>query len=67
MIVEELKSVNDYVKKTYKHLPLFLIAHALGSIFAKAYAIKYSETIDGLILSSFIEFNKLNLLVNNLW
>ncbi|WP_434341860.1 alpha/beta hydrolase [Mycoplasma putrefaciens] len=67
LIIEELKSVNDYVKKTYKHLPLFLIAHALGSIFAKAYAIKYSETIDGLILSSFIEFNKLNLLVNNLW
>ncbi|MDQ0567484.1 alpha/beta hydrolase [Mycoplasma yeatsii] len=66
LVVEDLKSVNNFIKKTYKHLPLYLVGHSLATVFAKAYAIKYSETIDGLIFSSFIEFNLASLLSNNL-
>lgn len=57
IIIEDFKEVNHFIKKQYK-LPIFMFSHSITCVFSKAYAIKYSETINGLILSNFIQFNK---------
>ncbi|WP_031543327.1 alpha/beta fold hydrolase [Mesoplasma photuris] len=54
-IVDDLKVVNTYIKKTYVGLPVFMMGHSMGSFMARTYAIKYSQTITGLILSGTAE------------
>ncbi|WFQ91966.1 hypothetical protein MFERI14815_00581 [Mycoplasma feriruminatoris] len=61
IIIEDLKEVNHFIKKQYK-LPIFMFSHSTGCVFSKAYSIKYSETINGLILSNHIQFNKIELI-----
>ncbi|ABC01242.1 hypothetical protein [Mycoplasma capricolum] len=55
--LEDLKEVNHFIKKQYK-LPIFMFSHSIACVFSKAYSIKYSETINGLILSNYLELNK---------
>ncbi|WP_434343387.1 phospholipase [Mycoplasma sp. 06067-C1-B144P-99-0482-3] len=55
--LEDLKEINHFIKKQYK-LPIFMFSHSVYCAFSKAYSIKYSETIDGLILSNYLELNK---------
>ncbi|WP_026389618.1 alpha/beta fold hydrolase [[Acholeplasma] multilocale] len=54
-IVDDLKVVNNYIKKTWPDLPVFMLGHSMGSFMARTYAIKYSESITGLILSGTAE------------
>ncbi|PPE04086.1 alpha/beta fold hydrolase [Williamsoniiplasma lucivorax] len=49
-IVNDEKLVNDYIQKKYQNLPIFMLGHSMGSFMARTYAIKYSETINGLIV-----------------
>ncbi|ATZ17573.1 lysophospholipase [Williamsoniiplasma luminosum] len=49
-IVNDEKLVNDYIRKKHQGLPIFMLGHSMGSFMARTYAIKYSETIDGLII-----------------
>lgn len=50
-IVEDEKMITDFIKKEYIGLPLFIIAHSFGSFIGQEYIIKYSNEIDGIILS----------------
>lgn len=47
----DLKRMNDILRERYPLLPVILYGHSMGSFFARWYAARYPETIDGLILS----------------
>ncbi|WFQ90500.1 lysophospholipase [Mycoplasma feriruminatoris] len=50
-LVEDQLLVNQYIKTHYSDLPIYMFGHSMGSFVARSYAIKYSDTIKGLILS----------------
>ncbi|WP_027062934.1 alpha/beta fold hydrolase [Mesoplasma seiffertii] len=58
LIVDDLKVVNAYIKRNWQGLPIFMLGHSMGSFMARTYAIKYSESITGLILSGTAEMPK---------
>lgn len=47
----DLKKMNDILRERYPLLPIILYGHSMGSFFARWYASRYPDTIDGLILS----------------
>jgi len=49
--------VNDYIEKNFPDLPVFMLGHSMGSFMARNFAIKYSQRIDGLILSGTTDYN----------
>ncbi|PPE06196.1 alpha/beta fold hydrolase [Mesoplasma corruscae] len=49
--IEDLRTVNTYIRREYMDLPIFMLGQTIGTDFSLAYAIKYCETISGLILS----------------
>lgn len=49
-IIHDEKMVNDYIRKTWPTLPIFMLGHSMGSFMARTYAIKHSKTIQGLII-----------------
>ncbi|AUM62960.1 alpha/beta fold hydrolase [Spiroplasma monobiae] len=51
ILVQDLKVINDYVKETYKNKKIVMMGHSMGSFLARHYAIDYSNTINGLVLS----------------
>ena len=50
-IVEDEKIISDFIKKKHKELPLYIFSHSFGSFIGQEYIIRYSNTIDGIILS----------------
>ncbi len=47
----DLKRMNTLLSDRYPLLPIILYGHSMGSFFARWYAERYSDTIDGLIIS----------------
>ena len=47
----DLKKMNDILRERYPLLPIILYGYSMGSCFARWYASRYPDTIDGLILS----------------
>ena len=47
----DLKKMNDILREKYPLLPIILYGHSMGSFFARWYASRYPDTIDGLIIS----------------
>ena len=47
----DLKKMNAILREKYPLLPIILYGHSMGSFFARWYAERYSNTIDGLIIS----------------
>lgn len=56
-IVDDELVVNDYIEKNFPDLPVFMLGHSMGSFMARNFAIKYSQRIDGLILSGTTDYN----------
>ena len=50
-IVEDEKSISDLIRKNHKDLPLYVFAHSFGSFIGQEYITRYSNEIDGIILS----------------
>lgn len=50
-IVEDLRRVSDYAKNLYPKLPLYLIAHSMGTLVARVYLKSYDYLPDGVFLS----------------
>ncbi|QHX36976.1 alpha/beta fold hydrolase [Spiroplasma sp. BIUS-1] len=51
LLVTDLKLINEYIKENYKVEKTVMMGHSMGSFLARNYAIDYSESIDGLVLS----------------
>jgi len=49
-LVEDIELINQYIKKQYPQLPLYLFGHSMGSLAVRAYTKKYDDHIDGLIV-----------------
>ncbi len=49
-VIDDLKRMNDVIRREIKDVPVVLLGHSMGSFISRLYAIKYSETIDGLII-----------------
>ncbi|MGL6105738.1 alpha/beta hydrolase [Romboutsia sp.] len=50
-IVEDLKELTTIIKDEHKDLPVFLFSHSMGSFAAQRYITKYSNLINGVVLS----------------
>lgn len=50
-VIEDLRTVNTFIRRKYPDLPIFMLGQTIGGDISLAYAIKYCETINGLILS----------------
>lgn len=47
----DLKKMNGILRERYPLIPIILYGHSMGSFFARWYASRYPDTIDGLIIS----------------
>lgn len=50
-LVEDQKKVNDYIKKHYKGLPIYMFSHSMGTLISRNYLKKYDNTIEKIIFS----------------
>ncbi|MGL4345349.1 MAG: lysophospholipase [Cellulosilyticaceae bacterium] len=50
-LVEDCYQINQGIKEIHKDKKIVMLGHSMGSFIARHYAILYSETIDGLILT----------------
>ncbi|MFZ3576679.1 alpha/beta hydrolase [Virgibacillus sp. DJP39] len=50
-VTNDLYEVTLEIKKEYPDIPLFILGHSMGSFLARAYVQRYSQDIDGVILS----------------
>ncbi|MDD4851016.1 MAG: alpha/beta fold hydrolase [Gemmiger sp.] len=50
-VLEDLKAMNEQLHSRYPALPVVLYGHSMGSFFARWYAERYPQSIDGLVLS----------------
>ncbi len=49
-VLEDLHTMTNIIKEQYKDIPFFLIGHSMGSFFARLYAYRYPEELNGLML-----------------
>ncbi|MDP1873105.1 lysophospholipase [Phenylobacterium sp.] len=56
LIVEDLRALTDLAREANPGLPLVLMGHSLGSMFAQAYVFDHADAIDGLVLSGTAAF-----------
>lgn len=50
-IVEDERNILEIIRKSYKDLPLYIFAHSFGSFIGQEFIIRYSNVIQGIILS----------------
>lgn len=48
-LIDDLYKMNCFAKKTVGDLPTVLLGHSMGSFLARAYVLKYPESLDGVI------------------
>lgn len=51
VMVEDLHRVVQYVKKHHPDLPYYVLGHSMGAYITRLYLDKYSDEIDGVLLS----------------
>lgn len=49
-VIDDVKKMNDLIRQEFPGLPVVLLGHSMGSFIARLYAVKYAESIDGLII-----------------
>ena len=49
-VIDDVYKMNRLLREEYPNLPLVLLGHSMGSFIARLYAVKYSDSIDGLII-----------------
>ena len=49
-LIEDVKKMNQLVRKRYPYEPLFLLGHSMGSLIVRNYIAKYGEGIVGVML-----------------
>lgn len=61
-VVADIKTVNDFIKKSYPEKKITLLGHSWGSFLVRAYVSLNPETMDGIILSGTSWQTKINLI-----
>ncbi len=57
-IVRDQMLVTRFIKKRYPGLPLFMLGHSLGSLFARCYLQQHDNEIDKLIMSGTVCYKR---------
>ena len=55
VLVKDLGSMVEIIRKRFRHLPLFVFGHSLGSFVLRAYMASHKDTLDGAIISGTCE------------
>ena len=50
LVIDDLKKMNVILHGEYPDLPIVMLGHSMGSFLARLYAVKYPDTISGLII-----------------
>ena len=50
LVIEDMYSMNKYLRETYPTLPLILFGHSMGSFLSRLYAARYPHTVKGLVI-----------------
>lgn len=61
-LVDDMKTVTDWVHSEYPDMPLYLLGHSMGSLAARTYVKEYDSLIDGLFLCGSPSYNPLAVL-----
>lgn len=49
-VIDDVKKMNDLIRREIPGVPVVLLGHSMGSFISRLYAVKYPESIDGLII-----------------
>ena len=49
-VIDDVKRMNDLIRKEFPGVPVVLLGHSMGSFIARLYAVDYEDSIDGLII-----------------
>ena len=49
-VINDVKKMNDLIRKEIPDAPVVLLGHSMGSFISRLYALKYRDSIDGLII-----------------
>ena len=49
-VIDDLHTMNGELRKRYPGKPVILLGHSMGSFLARLYAVKYPESLDGIII-----------------
>ena len=50
LVIEDMHSMNRYLRDTYPTLPLILFGHSMGSFLSRLYVVKYPHTVRGIVI-----------------
>lgn len=50
LVIDDVYKMNRLLRERYPHLPIVLMGHSMGSFVARLYAVRYPESISGLII-----------------
>lgn len=53
LLIEDMQAIKDYIKKTYKNLPIILFAHSMGTITSRALLQTDSKEYSKVVLSGY--------------
>lgn len=51
LLLQDARDLMNEMKEAYPHTPYFILGHSMGSFLAREFALRYSQDMDGLILS----------------
>ena len=49
-VIDDVKKMNEILREEFNGVPLVLLGHSMGSFISRIYAVKYKDSIDGLII-----------------
>lgn len=49
-VIDDVKEMNDLIRKELPDLPVILLGHSMGSFISRLYSVRYPDSIDGLII-----------------
>ena len=49
-VIDDVKRMNDLIRKEFPGVPVILLGHSMGSFIARLYALNYGNSVDGLII-----------------
>ena len=61
LLVEDIHAVNVFIKNNYPDLPITLIGFSMGSLISRAFAKKYDDDIDALVLLGSPSYRRLSI------
>lgn len=59
-LVEDMKMITDWARNNYPSLPVFMIAHSMGSMAARVYMKRYDFLLSGVVLCGSPSWNPLS-------